>query len=159
MICTFYYQHFLSPSLAVLQAKQTSANAQNCLESYWVFKRLKALRTDTLASYGIFYYLGCEGHVSESCPKWRMFNLMVWRWCVLVFWFACPSVGLTCTRAISLVASTAKRKSIVANVYQQSRFSFPTAVHCSVLGYHYKGVPPNKTSRRLPLVWPLVEHN
>jgi len=55
---------------------------------------------------GYLIILGYDGHVSESCQQWRMFNLMVWRWCVFVFWDACPSaanyVGWT------FVASTAQ---------------------------------------------------
>lgn len=68
---------------------------------------------------GYFIILEYDGQVSESCQHWRMFNLMVWRWCVFVFWLVCPSVanyvGLTCTRAISFLASSANRKVIAAN--------------------------------------------
>ena len=71
-----------------------------------------------------------------------MFNLMVWRWCVFVFRHACPSaadyVGW------NFVASTAKRKIIAANEGQQCRFSFPTAVYCSALGYHYNAARRTK---------------
>lgn len=69
-----------------------------------------------------------------------------------MLWLACTSVanyvGLTGTLTILFVALTTKRKAVAGNEYQQDRFSFPTAVYCSVIEYHYNNVVrPNKTSR------------